>query len=140
VKVDKQNRMATLKTEQGETFDVKVAPSVNLDRVKAGDRVNTQYYEEVVVDLHPSGKGAPPSMTQRTVERGGVTAKQTTVTAQIVSADAKNNIVVVKGPKGTHTLHVQDPTIQAQLEKIKPRDNVTVTYTQAVARTLEPRK
>jgi hypothetical protein len=138
--IDKENRIVTLKTEQGQTFDVKAGPNVSLDRVRKGDPVNAQYYEEVAVELQPSAKGTPPSMTQRTVERGGVSAVQTTITAQVLSVDTVNDVVVVRAPRGTHTLYVQDPAIQAQLSKIKARDNVTVTYTQAVALALEPRK
>ena len=137
--IDKQNRIVTLKDEQGQTFEVKVGSNVNLDRVRKSDWVNAEYYEEVAVELQPSTKRLAPSMSHRTVERGGVSALQTTMSAQIVSVNTANDTVVVRGARGTHTLHVQDPAVQAQLVKVKPRDNVTVTYTQAVAVALEAR-
>jgi Cu/Ag efflux protein CusF len=139
-KLDKDGRIVTVKGPQGNVFDVKVAPSVDLEKVKVGDRVNVMYYQEVAVDLHKPGE-AVPTRTTSTTERGGVTAQQTTVTAKVVSVDAATNTVVLRGPQGgQHSIKVQDPDIQAQLKKIKAGDSVEVTYTQAVAMTLEPTK
>lgn len=141
VKVDKANRMVTLKNPQGENFDVKVGPDVKLDRIKAGDRVNASYYEEVAIQIGTPGKSAAPKMTSTTTQRGGVTAQQATLTAKIQSVDLKKNTVLVRGPQGkTHTLKVDDPDLQAKLHKIKPGDTVDITYTQAVAVSVEPAK
>lgn len=139
-KVDKDSRIVTLRGEKGSVLDVKVSPSVNVDKIKVGDRVNAAYYEEVAVSLHKSGEAAP-KMVQSVSEHGGVTAQQTTVTAKVVSVDPSENTVALKGPQGvTHKLKVQDPDLQAHLSKIKAGDSVDVTYTQAVAISLEPIK
>jgi hypothetical protein len=140
-KVDKAGGKLTFKDADGKTFDVKPGPQVNLDRLHVGDRVTATYFEETAVAIDKSGKGMMPKTTQKTVQRGGVTAQQATVTAQIVSVDPDKNMVVIKGPQGKmHSLKVQDPDMQAQLRQIKAGDNVSVTYTQAVALSVEPAK
>jgi hypothetical protein len=74
-------------------------------------------------------------------ERGGVTAQQTTITAKVLAVDTDSNSVALRGPQGaTHIIQVQDPDLQAQLGKIKAGDSVDVTYTQAVAVSVEPTK
>jgi Cu/Ag efflux protein CusF len=136
-KIDKDQRMVTLKGERGNVLEVKVGPNVNLDRIKVGDRVNTAYYSEVAVSLHKAGE--PPTKTTQTIDRGGVTAVQTTVTARVIAVDPAKETLTLQGPQGNqHTLNVQDPTLQAQLKKIKTGDNLDVTYTQAVAISIEP--
>jgi type 1 fimbria pilin len=130
----------TLKGPQGRTFELKAGPDVNLDQLHVGDPVNASYYEEIAVAINKHVQG-PPKVATTTVQRGGVTAQQATLTARIVSVDTEKNTVGVRMPDGkTHTLKVDDPNLQAQLSKIKPGDNMDITYTQAVAVTIEPRK
>jgi Cu/Ag efflux protein CusF len=139
-KIDKDNRVVTVKGDAGNLVDVKVGPNVALDKLKVGQRVNAAYYAEVAVALHKPGEQAP-KMTQTVTERGGITAQQTTVTAKVIAVDLAANKVVLRGPQGAdHEVNVQDPDLQAQLGKIKAGDNVDVTYTQAVAVSVEPMK
>jgi hypothetical protein len=139
-KIDKSNRMVTLKGTDGDETDVKVGADVNLDRLHKGDMVTATYFQEVAVALRKSDTSSP-KVTKKTVERGGVTAEQTTVTAKVLSVEPDQNKVVVEGPQNKlHTLTVQDPDIQAQLGKIKKGDNVALTYTQAMAVSVEPNK
>ncbi len=136
-KIDKASREVTIKGDRGNTLDVVVGQSVNLDKLKVGDKVNAAYYEEVAVALQKPGE--TPKMSSTTTERGGVTARQTTVTAKIVSVDTANNSVLLRGPRGMdHTVKIQDPDLQSQLKKWKAGDDVLVTYTQAVAVSVEP--
>jgi Cu/Ag efflux protein CusF len=138
-KIDKAASKVTLKDEKGDTFEMKAGPHVSLDQLKVGDRVTTTYFEEVAVALNRAG-GAPKK-AETIVQRGGVAARQATVTARVVSVDPNKNTVVIRGPEGnTHTLKVQDPDVQAQLKKIKPGEDFDVTYTQAVAMSVEPKK
>jgi Cu/Ag efflux protein CusF len=139
-KIDKEKRLVTIKGDQGLEVEAKVAPNVSMDKIKVGDRVNAAYYEEIAVSLHKQGDQAPKT-TQTVTQRKGVTAEQTTITAKVVSVDMDKKEVTLKGPSGgTHELMVKDPDMQAQLGKIKPGDNVDVTYTQAIAVSLEPMK
>jgi hypothetical protein len=137
-KIDKDNGLITLKGPGGHTLDVKAGPAVNMDKLRVGDTVAAAYFDEVAVSIDKTS-GAP-KMTAKKVERAGVTAMQSTVTSRIVAVDAAKNTVTIKGPKGAeHTLKVEDPSLQAHLKEIKPGANFDVTYTQAVAVSLEPR-
>jgi hypothetical protein len=119
---------------------VKVGPDVNLDKLKVGDRVNAAVYREVAVSLHKPGDAAP-KVTESVTERGGVSAQQTTITAKVVSVDVARNTVVLRGPQNVdHALQVEDPDLQSRLKKVKAGDSVQVTYTQAVAVSVEPAK
>ena len=139
-KIDKSNRMVTLKGSDDDETEVKAGPGVNLDRLHSGDTVTATYYEEVAIGVRKSDQ-ANPRVTKTTVERGGVMAQQTTMTAQVLSVDPDQSKVVIRGAQGkAHTINVQDPQVQAQLGKIKKGDNVELTYTQAVAMAVEPKK
>jgi hypothetical protein len=139
-RIDKPNRKVTLKDAQGKTRDVKVGPDVNIDRLRVGDAVNATYYEEVAVAIRKHAEGAPKTAT-RSVVRDGVTAQQATVTAPIVSVDRDKNMITVQDPGGKqHMLKVEDPDLRTQLGKIHPGDKMDITYTQAVAVSIEPRK
>src|SRR5580704_11270776 len=85
-KVDKTKRTVTLKGSDGDDMEAKVGPDVNLERLHMGDTVNATYYEEVAISVHKSTQ-ANPKVTRKTVERGGVMAQQTTLTAQIKAVD-----------------------------------------------------
>jgi hypothetical protein len=137
-KIDKAGRKLALQDPNGQTFDVKAGPDVDLAELHVGDRVNATYYEEVAVALNKHAEAAPRAVL-KAVQRGGVTAKQASVTAKIVAVDTANDAITVRGVDGKrHTLKVADPQLQAQLASIKPGDNVDVTYTQAVAISVEP--
>ena len=139
-KIDKDNRVVTIKGDAGNTVDLKIGPNVAIEKLKIGQRIHAAYYEEVALALHKPGEQAP-KMTQTVTERGGITAQQTTVTAKVVAVDTAANKVVLMGPQGNkHVVKVEDPDLQAQLGKIKAGDNMEVTYTQAVAISLEPMK
>jgi len=137
-KIDKAGKKLTLLGPNGQSLDVKAAPDVDFDRLHVGDRVTATYYEEVAVAInkHPQ---AGPAVATRAVQRGGVTAKQATVTARIVAVDTAEDTVTVKAADGRqHTLKVNDPQLASQLHTIKPGENVDLTYTQAVAVSVEP--
>jgi hypothetical protein len=139
-KIDKAKGTVTLKDAQGKKFDAKAGPNVDLNNLHTGDRVTATYSQEIAVSINKASRGAP-TMTQTTVVRGGVAEQQATVTARIVSVDPKSNSVVIRAPDGsTHTLKVSDPALQPRLAQIKPGDAFDVSYTQAVALTVEPRK
>jgi Cu/Ag efflux protein CusF len=139
-KIDRPSGVVTLKGREGRDFEVKAGPDVDLNRLHVGDKVTAMYYDAVAVGIDKASTGAP-TMTSRAVVRGGVTARQATVTARIVSVHPSKNSVVIRGPGGgERTLKVEDPALQARLKQIKPGENFDVTYTQAVAVMIQPRK
>jgi plasmid maintenance system killer protein len=61
-----------------------------------------------------------------------------TVTATIEAIDAKKNRVTLKGPEGkTQEIKVKDPK---NLVNVKVGDQVVLTYTEALAISVEPAK
>lgn len=139
-KVDKDKGTVTLKDSQGNSFEMKAGPHVDLDRLRPGAPVTATYYEEVAVAIRKAAQGAP-KMTQTTVMRGGVAEQQATMTSRIESVDSKSNTVVIRTPDGgKHTLKVEDPALQKQLASIKPGEAFDITYQQGVALSVEPRK
>jgi NADH dehydrogenase FAD-containing subunit len=139
-KIDKANRMVTLKDQQDQIHDVSVGKSVNLDTLKVGDQVNATYYEEIALGIRKPGQAAP-KLTETTTQRGGVTARQANLSAQVISVDTENNTVTLRGPQGAvHTLKAHSPDVQARIGQLKAGDMVDVTYTQAMAISVAPTK
>jgi Cu/Ag efflux protein CusF len=67
-----------------------------------------------------------------------VAAEQTTVVATVEKVDAKKRLVTVKGPRGnTVDIEVKDPK---KLKQVKVGDEVEITYTEALAISVESPK
>ena len=143
-KVDTANRKLMLKDAEGDSMTVRVPEDVKLEEIKKGDRVNVDYYETLAVSMKKAEKGAKPSMRETTTAQrepgkmpGGMAARQITATALITEVDTANNDITIKGPKGEmHTINV-DPEMKQDLAKLKKGDMVEVTFTEAVAISVE---
>jgi translation elongation factor P/translation initiation factor 5A len=141
VKVDKGNHKLTLKDPEGKQFTVDVGTGVpNFDQIKEGDKVNVKYYQAVAIALHKPGESAPAMEVQAGAARvqsgrpAGMVGETVTATMSIVSVDAAKNKLTLKAQDGTtQTLDVKDPTLQKQLPTLKAGDQVSVSYTEAVA-------
>jgi Cu/Ag efflux protein CusF len=140
--IDRSARTLTLKKEDGETVTISVPADVKAyDRVKVGDRIDIDYYESLAVSMLPPG--AKPSMSERTrrttTAGGATTAKETTISAQVMSVDPGANKVTFKGPRGKlTTVTVQDPAMQEKLPSLKPGQMVQFVYTEATAASIRP--
>jgi len=96
----------------------------------------------LMIEVKKPGEGTPSV----TVEQGratskpgetpaGVIAQQVTVNATIVGIDKKAQTATIKGPEGNAvTVKARDPK---NLDKVKVGDNVEITYTQALAISLD---
>jgi hypothetical protein len=75
-------------------------------------------------------------------DRPGVAAgTQTMQTVRITGVDKKNHVVSFYGSDGlARSLPIRTPQGQAFAAKLKVGDEVEVTYTEAVALTVEPAK
>jgi len=102
----------------------------------------TTYYESVAYRLLKPGE-APVPTTQtdlvasapKGVKPAGVAGSQTTLTATIESLDLKGQKVTLKGPNGKNvTVKVKDPK---NLAAVKVGDEVAITYTEALAISVE---
>ena len=143
--IDKEARTVTLKGPRGRTLTLDVRDPQKLDLVKVGDPVVATYVEALALEVRKSGAAAPGVSVQesRVASKpgetpGGAIGRQVTLTGTITAVNKKQRSVTIKGPQGNEeTVKVKDPK---HLENIKAGDVVELTYTQALAVSLDKRE
>ncbi len=139
-KINQKTRMITLKTETGETFEMKAGPEVQrLNEIKKGDIVMVDYVESQALYVKKAEKGETPSheagdMAARldTKNPASVMASSEQVSAEVVKVDYKERKITLKGADGTvSTMHVPDEV--RRLKEIKKGDHIVAERTLAVA-------
>ena len=143
--IDLDTRVVTLKGAKGNVFDLKVGEEAkNLPQVKVGDEVVAKYYESLLVEVKKPGApgGVTTSGALATAKPGdkpaGVVTNQVTVTTTVEKIDPKKAYVILKGPEGNSVkVKVQDPK---NLKNVKVGDQVVITYTEALAISVEKPK
>ena len=141
--VDKDAGTVTLKGPKGRTVTIEVQDKSKLDQINVGDPVVAAYMEAVAWRVVKAGSGAAPGVstqeTRVTSKPGetpaGAVGREVTATVTITAIDRKNHTVTVKGPQGgTETIKAKEPK---NLEGLKVGDMVEITYTQALAVSLD---
>jgi Cu/Ag efflux protein CusF len=108
-----------------------------------GDPVVAAYIEAVAFRVQKAGSGATPGVSvqeSRVSSKPGETpagaiGREVTATVTITAIDKKAHTVTIKGPKGgAETIKAKDPK---NLEGLKVGDMVEITYTQALAVSLD---
>ncbi len=144
VAIDKASRTVTLKGPKGKVVDLVAGDEVkNFDQIKLGDFVVARYAEALTLELKKTKvKAGGPIVTEAAVrakagERpAGAVAREVTAIADVIDVDAKKSTITLKGPRGNVvTLNVQNPD---QFKVVKKGDQVEVTYTEALALSVEP--
>jgi Cu/Ag efflux protein CusF len=148
--VDVKKRLVSLRGPDGATATIEVPSDVrNLAQVKVGDKLVVRYYESMGAALRP--KGAPPTDTS-TIDQaaaagrapagskpGAAVGSVTTTTVVIHSVDKKSSTVTFTGPDGyARVLPVKDPAAKKFVATLKEGDQVDLTYTEALAVSVEP--
>ena len=142
--VDQDTRVVTLIGHDGKQFTVRAGDEVrNLAQVRHGDHVTIVFYEAVAYEVKKKGTAKPDAAAATEVARAPIgqrpaagAAHVVTVTATIKSIDRKTNTVELRGPKGRVVpIKVKDPS---RLEGVKVGDLVEITYTDAVAISVNP--
>ena len=142
VNIDHKTREVTLKAADGreESFIVDEAVK-NLGQVNKGDIVVATYAEALAYEVKKSGAmaAAAAALSAGTAKPGekpaGAVTRETTVIVTITAIDEKAPTVTFKGPQGnTRTIKVKDV---AKLKDVKVGDQVQITYTQAIALSVE---
>jgi hypothetical protein len=144
--VDPATREVQLLGPQGETLTVMAGPEVrNFQQLKSGDQVVVTYREALAAELAKPGSSAPsPHLVQR-MERAAPGATPGARTEQMLQArvkitriDHKHNLVSFIGPaKVERTVDVVDPKMRDFLRTLKVGDEVDLTYTEAIALSVE---
>jgi Cu/Ag efflux protein CusF len=141
--IDHATRMVTLKGPKGNTFTFKAGEEVrNLPQVKKGDQVVAKYYEAIAIEVRKPGEATPGITKEEVAGRAkpgempaGLMASQVTITATVKAIDMKKPSVTLQGPEGnTRDITVKDPK---KLENVKVGDKVVITYTEALALSVE---
>jgi hypothetical protein len=139
VSVDMTTREVVLRTPDGRQTAVVAGPNVtNLGRVNPGDRLIITFNDAIAVQM--ATPGSPPvgpgaSDTAANGRRSVTNSARVT----IVSAAADGTRVTFTGPNGvTHTVDVQDPRMQAFVQRLKAGDQVDVAYGAEIAVRLDP--
>lgn len=143
--VDKATRTITLKGADGKEWPVVAGPEVrNFDQIKVGGEVVVGYLEALALQLKKGG-GAPRELTIGTdaaraapgAQPGAAAARQITAVADVTAINPATQTVTLRGPKRTVDLRVADPK---QFQMVAVGDQVEVTYTEALAVSVEPAK
>ena len=121
---------------------MRVSDPKKLEAIKVGDPVVGKYYESLLIEVKKPGEATPGATAQQATASSkpgetpaGAIAQQVTVTASIVGIDKKAGTATIKGPEGnTVTVRARDPK---NLDKVKVGDNVEITYTEALAISLD---
>jgi hypothetical protein len=144
VGIEKATRTVTLKGPKGNVVDVVASDEVkNFDQIRIGDFVVVRYVEAVTLELRKTGAGSGRMSTREEVatakpgERPAVVgSRQTSAFAEVTAVDPQASTITLKGPRGNElTLAVQNP---AQFDVVRVGDHVEVTYTEALALSVEP--
>jgi len=145
--VNVKKRLVSLRGPEGNTATIEVSPEVrNLAQVKVGDQLVVRYYQSLGAAIKP--KGSPPSDTVDQAAgavRAPVGAKpgvalgsMTTSTVTIQSVDKKTHTVMFSAPDGmVRVVEVKDPAAQQFVATLKKGDQVDLTYTEAMAISVE---
>jgi hypothetical protein len=140
VLIDIGSRDVVLIDSQGKMHRVNVSDQArNLDQVKVGDKVTTEYTEAISLRLKKRGTadGPPASGVEAMIRApkgtkpGGAVGRKVTAYATVVAVNPAKQFATLRGPLGNdYDVQVLDP---AQLKAVKKGDEVEVVYTEAFA-------
>jgi Cu/Ag efflux protein CusF len=144
VGIDYKNRELALQGTNGHIAHFAVSDDIkNFPKIQQGDQVNIQYYESVAYALAKPGEPLTPTSrvnalaTQAPGQKpGGVAMSVGNTTATIENIDRESREVTLKGVNGEYATVYVDPSV-GNLQRVKEGDNISVTYTKALAVSVE---
>ena len=144
VAIDAKTRTITLKGPKGRMVDVVAGEEVqNFPQIKVGDFLKVRFLQSLALELQKTRTGATGIAAQGAAvkaepgQRPAVAAAgEVTAIAKVTAVNKKAKTITLKGPRGNEVeLDVQNPD---QFKVVKVGDEVKVTYTEAVAISVEP--
>ena len=135
-----------LKGPEGNVVDVVTVAGDevrNFDQIKLGDLVVVRYAEALTLELRKTKTGAGgvsvnegAALAEPGERPAAAGARQISAIATVTAVDQKKSTITLKGPRGNVvTLNVHNPD---QFKIVKKGDQVEVTYTEALALSVEP--
>jgi hypothetical protein len=149
VSIDLANRLVALKGPAGRIETVEVPASVrNLAQVQVGDAVVVRYYESIAATIRPKGAsttldGADQALLSARApsgsKPGAAIGNVSTATVIVQAVDSSLHTVTFFGPDGlVRSVQVRDPKAQTFVASLKKGDEVELTYTEALAVSVDP--
>ena len=142
--IDQKTREVTLKGPLGNSVTFVAGPKIKrLNEVQVGDTVNVDYYVSLAAELRePTAEEAQKPLTildatGRATEGApaGGNVQQIKAVTTIEGLDRPTQTITVKGPLGRYlTARVADPS---RLEQLRIGQTIVLTYTEAIAVSLE---
>jgi hypothetical protein len=145
--IDVAKRRARLRTPDGRIVGVQAGPeAVNFGKVKVGDTVRVRYTEAVAAEVVKPGTVVGTSATVGGGRAGpGVPGGSQSVSVRTVvkvaAVDTVNNTVDVTDPQGgpgVQRIRVADPKAREFIRGLKAGDEVQLTFTEAIALSVDP--
>ena len=149
--VDMERHLVTIQGPQGNIAVIQVTDQVkNLPQVKIGDVVDIQYYRSAIAELVKVDKNTTldttvsgAKMTRPEGDKpGGAIGLQVKRRAEVMFVDPIQKFITFLSPdRGLRKISLENsPELQHYLKELKKGDIVEVTYTEAMAISLEPAK
>jgi len=143
VGIDYQTRTVTLKGSKGSVFDVVAGDDVkNFDQLRLGDKVVARYQQAFSAEVQNAAAAVRSRVETTTPTRSQAgeapavgKTRQVTVLATVVAVNPPKRTMTIRGPTRTVTIQVDNPM---HFNVVKPGDQIAVTYTEAIALSLEP--
>lgn len=150
--IDMENRLVTIQGPAGNSVVIQVTDQVkNLPQAKVGDLVDIKYYRSAYVDIVKADAGEGLGVTEVGAAQLGAATGQKPAgaigvevkrRAEVVFVDPYQKFISFRSPdRGLRKISLKDsPDLQHYLQELKKGDIVEVTYTEALAISLEPAK
>jgi hypothetical protein len=145
--VNQSTREVVLRGPEGNRVTVTAGPEVrNLAQVRRGDRVVVTYGAALAVEMAPPGGGGPPAEVATGMARAepgarpaGAVGQRVRARVRIQEVDPVTGRVAFVGPQGVRRVVTpQNPAMADFARRLRPGDEVDMTYAEAVAVRVEP--
>jgi hypothetical protein len=149
--VDMERHLVTIQGPQGNSAVIQVTDQVkNLPQVKIGDVVDIQYYRSAIAELVKVDENTTLDTTVSGAKAtrpegekpGGAIGLQVKRRAEVMFVDPFQKFITFLSPdRGLRKISLENsPELQHYLKELKKGDIVEVTYTEALAISLQPAK
>jgi hypothetical protein len=145
VDIDPKKREVLLRDATGTQMVVIAGPEVrNFDQIKVGDRVVARYREALAAEVVKPGTGQQSAAivagrAEPGQRPGMAVGEVVTTTVKVWDVDTIANIIEYTDARGfNRRLKVRDPKGVQFIRGLKKGDEVQVTYTEALALSVEP--